>query len=83
VREFPEGRRISSAWRDQRCATAVAAKSIRPKVKVTAAEPANADDAAQSFRVERLIRTEKEIHDHFSVSLFIVIAAVPSGKKRS
>src|SRR6266404_2048693 len=29
--------------------TAVAAKSLRPKIKVIAAEPANADDAAQSF----------------------------------
>src|SRR5205807_10430735 len=29
------------------CGTAVAAKSIRPKIKVIAAEPANADDAAQ------------------------------------
>src|SRR5947207_10090830 len=28
---------------------AVAAKSIRPKIKAIAAEPANADDAAQSF----------------------------------
>src|SRR5437867_5003792 len=32
-----------------RCGTAVAAKSMRPKIKVIAAEPANADDAAQSF----------------------------------
>src|SRR6266498_5105764 len=30
--------------------TAVAAKSIHPKIKVIAVEPANADDAAQSFR---------------------------------
>src|SRR3989440_10380908 len=29
--------------------TAVTAKSFRPKIKVIAAEPANADDAAQSF----------------------------------
>ena len=40
--------------------TAVAAKSIRPKIKVIAAEPANADDAAQSFRAGRLIHTEKK-----------------------
>jgi threonine dehydratase len=40
--------------------TAVAAKSIRPRIKVMAAEPANADDAAQSFRAGRLIRTEKK-----------------------
>lgn len=40
--------------------TAVAAKSMRPKIKVIAAEPENADDAAQSFRAGRLIRTEKK-----------------------
>src|SRR5437867_2760794 len=40
--------------------TAVAAKSLRPKIKVIAAEPANADDAAQSFRAGRLIRTDKK-----------------------
>jgi threonine dehydratase len=40
--------------------TAVAAKSIRPQIKVIAAEPANADDAAQSFHAGRLIRTEKK-----------------------
>src|SRR5438128_2325165 len=40
--------------------TAVAAKSMRPKIKVMAAEPSNADDAAQSFRAGRLIRTEKK-----------------------
>jgi threonine dehydratase len=39
--------------------TAVAAKSLRPKIKVMAVEPANADDAAQSFRAGRLIHTEK------------------------
>jgi threonine dehydratase len=39
--------------------TAVAAKSLRPKIKVIAAEPANADDAAQSFRARQLIHTEK------------------------
>ncbi len=40
--------------------TAVAAKSMRPKIKVIAAEPENADDAAQSFRAGRLIQTEKK-----------------------
>jgi threonine dehydratase len=40
--------------------TAVAAKAMRPKIKVMAAEPENADDAAQSFRAGRLIRTEKK-----------------------
>ena len=42
------------------CGTSVAAKSMRPKIKVIAAEPANADDAAQSFHAGRLIRTEKK-----------------------
>jgi threonine dehydratase len=41
------------------CGTAVAAKSIRPKIKVIATEPANADDAAQSFRAGRLMRVDK------------------------
>src|SRR5436189_3829666 len=40
--------------------TAIAAKSMRPKVKVIAVEPANADDASQSFRVGRRIVTEKK-----------------------
>ncbi len=40
--------------------TAVAAKSIRPRIKMIAVEPANADDAAQSFRAGRLIQTEKK-----------------------
>jgi threonine dehydratase len=40
--------------------TAVAAKSMRPQIKVIAVEPENADDAAQSFRAGRLIRTEKK-----------------------
>ena len=40
--------------------TAVAAKSMRPKIKVIAAEPENVDDAAQSFRAGRLIQTEKK-----------------------
>ena len=40
--------------------TAVAAKSMRPKIKVIAAEPANADDATQSFRAGRRLVTEKK-----------------------
>ncbi|MBO0696141.1 MAG: pyridoxal-phosphate dependent enzyme, partial [Verrucomicrobia bacterium] len=40
--------------------TAVAAKSMRPNIKVIAAEPKNADDAAQSFRAGRVIQTEKK-----------------------
>ena len=40
--------------------TAVAAKSIRPQIKVVAAEPANADDAAQSFHAGRVIRAQKK-----------------------
>jgi threonine dehydratase len=40
--------------------TAVAAKSMRPNIKVVAAEPENADDAAQSFRAGRVIHTEKK-----------------------
>jgi threonine dehydratase len=40
--------------------TAVAAKSMRPHIKVIAAEPENADDAAQSFRAGRVIHTEKK-----------------------
>ena len=39
--------------------TAIAAKSMRPKIKVIAFEPANADDAARSFRAGRRIVTEK------------------------
>jgi threonine dehydratase len=42
------------------CGTAVAAKAMRPKVKVIAVEPANADDAAQSFRAGRRLVTEKK-----------------------
>jgi threonine dehydratase len=41
------------------CGTAVAAKSLRPKIKVIAAEPANADDAAQSFRAGELVALKK------------------------
>jgi threonine dehydratase len=40
--------------------TAVAAKSMRPQIKVIAVEPANADDAAQSFRAGRRLVTEKK-----------------------
>jgi len=40
--------------------TAIAAKSMRPQIKVIAAEPANADDAAQSFHAGRVIRAEKK-----------------------
>ena len=42
------------------CGTSVAAKLMRPKIKVIATEPANADDAAQSFRAGRHIVTEKK-----------------------
>jgi threonine dehydratase len=40
--------------------TAIAAKSMRPKIKVIAAEPEKVDDAARSFRAGRLIHTEKK-----------------------
>ena len=40
--------------------TAVAAKSMRPQIKVVAAEPANADDAAQSFRAGAIDSHRKE-----------------------
>jgi threonine dehydratase len=40
--------------------TAVAAKSMRPNIKVVAVEPENVDDAAQSFRARRVIHTEKK-----------------------
>jgi threonine dehydratase len=40
--------------------TAVAAKSMRPRIQVVAAEPANVDDAWQSFRAGRRIVTEKK-----------------------
>src|SRR5437879_2655428 len=42
------------------CGTAVAAKSMRPKIKVIAAEPANADDAAQSLRAGKRIVAGKK-----------------------
>jgi len=40
--------------------TAIAAKSMRPKIKVVAVEPENVDDAAQSFRSGRRLVTEKK-----------------------
>src|SRR5437762_4428353 len=40
--------------------TAVAAKSMRPNIRVIAVEPENADDAAQSLRAGRVIYTEKK-----------------------
>jgi threonine dehydratase len=40
--------------------TAIAAKSMRPNIKLIAVEPENADDAAQSFRAGRVIQTEKK-----------------------
>jgi threonine dehydratase len=40
--------------------TATAAKSMRPNIKVIAVEPANADDAAQSFRAKKRIVTDKK-----------------------
>jgi threonine dehydratase len=40
--------------------TAIAAKSMRPSISVIAAEPENADDAAQSFRAGRVIQTQKK-----------------------
>ena len=40
--------------------TATAAKSMKAKIKVVAAEPANADDAQQSFRAKERIVTEKK-----------------------
>src|SRR2546430_5344645 len=42
--------------------TAVAAKSMRPDIKLIAAEPENADDAAQSFRAGRAIIAVKKFH---------------------
>jgi threonine dehydratase len=40
--------------------TAIAAKSMQPTIKVIAAEPGNADDAAQSFRAGRRLVTDKK-----------------------
>src|SRR2546423_4441350 len=42
------------------CGTAIAAKSMQPNIKVIAVEPANADDAAQSFHAGRRLVTEKK-----------------------
>lgn len=39
--------------------TAVAAKSLRPSIKVIGTEPANASDAFQSFQAKRLVALEK------------------------
>jgi threonine dehydratase len=41
------------------CGTAVAAKTLRPQIKIIATEPANADDASLSFHAGRLLRVEK------------------------
>ena len=40
--------------------TAIVAKSMRPQIKVIAVEPANADDASQSFRAGRRLVTKKK-----------------------
>src|SRR5262249_24969612 len=40
--------------------TAIAAKSMLPQITVIAVEPANADDAAESFRAGRRMVTEKK-----------------------
>ena len=40
--------------------TAIAAKSMRPEIKVIAAEPTNADDTAQSLRAGKRLVTEKK-----------------------
>src|SRR4029077_20174834 len=40
--------------------TAIAAKSMRPQTKVARVEPANGDDAGQSFRSGRRLVTEKK-----------------------
>lgn len=40
--------------------SAIAAKATRPMIKVIAVEPANADDAAQSFRAGRVLHTDKK-----------------------
>jgi threonine dehydratase len=59
--------------------TAVAAKSIWPQIKVVAAEPANADDAAQSFHAGRVIRAQKKftiadgLRTNISQSTFSII----------
>ena len=40
--------------------TAIAAKSMRPQIRVIAVEPENADDAAQSLRAGRRLVTQKK-----------------------
>ncbi|PYI90589.1 MAG: serine dehydratase [Verrucomicrobia bacterium] len=42
------------------CGTAVAAKTLRPSIKVIATEPAGADDAARSFHEHRLVYQEQK-----------------------
>jgi threonine dehydratase len=42
------------------CGTAIAAKTLRPEIKVIATEPAGAADAAESFHQGRLIYQEKK-----------------------
>ncbi len=42
------------------CGTAVAAKSLRPKIRIVGAEPAGADDAAQSFHQNKLVYQEQK-----------------------
>jgi threonine dehydratase len=42
------------------CGTAVAAKTLRPEIRVIAAEPDGADDAAQSFQQHRLVYQEQK-----------------------
>lgn len=42
------------------CGNAVAAKTLRPGIKMIAAEPAGADDAAQSFHEHRLVYQEQK-----------------------
>jgi threonine dehydratase len=42
------------------CGTAIAAKTLRPTIKVIATEPAGADDAAQSFRQHKLVYQEQK-----------------------
>lgn len=39
---------------------AIAAKTMQPDIRVIAAEPANADDSAQSFRADQRLVTEKK-----------------------
>jgi threonine dehydratase len=42
------------------CGIAVAAKTLRPSIKVIATEPAGADDAAQSFHQRKLVYQEQK-----------------------